>query len=374
MAGTAIAFAAGDMLPLLDDNGSGVYVKGRNTALDFRAGLLGALFLPNANSNIPKPGVLTTNTAANGNGALLPQGTPSQQLTLTAGRFIVPRAGQGAYLLDLEVDQVFTMPAASSSNFRTDVVCLAAFDKGNFVGDAAHGPNIWVEQGTLGGGVPATPTGMLKLHEVFRAANDNAIAAGEITDRRVSTSLNGALRVMGPGETAATVGTALGEMRYNGDLVEVWNGTAWVEIGRGKIGVEVRATAQQTGAAGGATKLNFGGVDQAAAGITWNGSNSATILTPGDYALYASVNLGSSATGNWGVGIHNSTAAPGGTTPWLAAPLFATGQTDSFASTTLHLDAGQTLSAWFYNNEGATRTLNDPSHRPAVFRIKRVGP
>lgn len=375
MAGTAIAFAAGDMLPLLDDNGSGVYIKGRNTALDFRTALLGSLFLPNSNSNIPKPGVLFSNTAANGNLQLLPQGTPSQQLTLTAGRAIVPRAGQGAYLLDLEVDQVFTMPAASSSNFRTDVVCLAAFDKGNFVGDTAHGPNIWVEQGTLGGGVPATPTGMLKLHEVFRAANDNAISASEITNKLVTTSLTGGLRVMGPGETAATAGTCLGELRYNGDLVEVWNGAAWTEISRGRIGVELRATTQQTMAASGATKINFNVVDVAASGITWNGSNSATVLTDGDYSLYCAANTGFSSTGNWSVGIHNSSAIPSATTPWLSAPGgFSDGATDNITSTTVRLLAGQTISAWFYNNESATRLINTASSKPTVFRIKRVGP
>lgn len=231
MAGVATAFASGDAIPLLDDAGGGVYTKGRNNTLDIRSGLLGSLYNPNTNSNVPKPGVLAQNTATNGNMTLLPQGTPSQQLTLTAGRAVVPRAGQGAYLLDLTVNQTFTMPSADVSQARYDVVCLASFDKGSFVGDAAHGPNIWVESGTLGGGVPATPTDMLKLYEVFRPANGNAIDSAKITDKRVTTSLTGALRLLGAGESLSTAGTSIGEMRYNGNLVQVWTGTAWQELG-----------------------------------------------------------------------------------------------------------------------------------------------
>lgn len=229
MAGTGVAIAVGDATPLLDDNGSGVYVKGRNTAHDIRLGLLGSLFQQSSDGITPRAGVLLTFwDGTNYDFAAVPAGTPDQTLTMKRGHAIVPRAGQGAYLINMETDQVITMPAASASNSRVDLVCLAAFDKGNFVGDAAHGPQFWVEQGALGGGAPATPTGMLKLFEVARAVNDNAISAGEITDRRYVTGLNQGIRpyvgseVNGSGITGVA-GVYPNEIRFGPSQLERWN-------------------------------------------------------------------------------------------------------------------------------------------------------
>src|SRR5215217_4412969 len=167
MAGTGVAITTGDAIPLLDDNGSGVFIKGRNNAHDIRAGLIGTLFLSDGSGTLPRPGVLL---GVGGTGALRvnAQGSPNQTVLIGKGAAIVTRSGQGAYLVYSEVDQTVNMPAASGANTRYDIVCLAAFDQGNFVGDTAHGPQFWIESGTLGGGVPATPTGMIKLAEVFR--------------------------------------------------------------------------------------------------------------------------------------------------------------------------------------------------------------
>lgn len=138
------------------------------------------------------------------------------------------------------------------------------------------------------------------------------------------------------------------------------------------IGGAYTSNAQQTVAASGATRITFGGALQAASGITWNGSNTFTVVTAGLYSAYAGVGTGFSSTGNWGVGIHNSSSNPAAGTAWLSAPTFGDGQTSSSTATTLYLTAGATLCAYFYNNENATRVL-DPAVRPAVFRVWRVG-
>jgi hypothetical protein len=229
MAGTGVAIAVGDATPLLDDNGSGVYVKGRNTAHDIRLGLLGSLFQQSSDGITPRAGVLISFwDGANYDFAVLPQGTPDQTVTIKRGRAIVARSGQGGYIVNMETDQIVTMPAASASNSRVDIVCIAVFDKGNFVGDVAHGPQIWVEQGALGGGAPATPAGMLKIAELTRAVNDNAISAGEITDRRYVTGLNQGIRpyvgseVNGSGITGVA-GVYPNEIRFGPSQLERWN-------------------------------------------------------------------------------------------------------------------------------------------------------
>lgn len=227
MAGTATAVTSGEVIPLLDDNGSGQYVKGRNNARDIRVGLLGSLFQMDTDNFTPKPGVLVGGNSAE---ALFVGGqvSPNQTVLIHKGRAVLPRTGQGSYLFISEVDQTLNMPAASAVNFRTDLVCAMAGDLGNFGTDAAHGPQWWVEQGALGGGVPATPAGMLKLAEVFRAANDNVIST-EVTDKRSFTSLASAIYpAVGP--DALVAGNSWGALHDTGSIIERWSGTAWVPL------------------------------------------------------------------------------------------------------------------------------------------------
>jgi hypothetical protein len=250
MAGTGVAITSGDAIPLLDDNGSGVYVKGRNSALDIRKGLLGSLFLAGSDGVTPRPGVLM---GAGGTSAFRvdPQASPNQTVLVRKGAAILPRTGQGAYLVYMDVDQTVNMPAASGANTRYDVVCLASFDLGNFVGDVAHGPQIWIESGTLGGGVPATPTGMIKLAEVFRAVNDNVLNA-EIVNKRNSTALHTlAPRGLGEGDSLVDPGFLVGETRDVAGRIDRWNGTAWQQLAnigtaRGYLGADKPVVAKSS--------------------------------------------------------------------------------------------------------------------------------
>lgn len=229
MAGTGVAITSGDAIPLLDDNGSGVYIKGRNNALDIRKGLMGALFLADGSGTQPRAGVLM---GVGGTGAMKvnAQGSPNQTVLIGKGAAVVVRSGQGAYLVYMDVDQTVNMPAASGANTRYDIVCLASFDLGNFGADGAHGPQFWIESGTLGGGVPATPTGMIKLAEVFRAVNDNVIST-EIVDTRKSTTLSTqAPRQLGPGDLVGDAGFLVGECRDINGVISRWNGTIWDQV------------------------------------------------------------------------------------------------------------------------------------------------
>jgi len=227
MAGTATAVASGDAIPLLDDNGSGQYIKGRNNARDIRVGLLGSLFQADTDGFTPKAGVLVS---ANDAGSLFvgAQASPNQTVLIRKGRAIISRSGQGGYLFINEQDQTVNMPAASGANFRTDLVCAMVGDLSNFGTDAIHGPAFWVEQGALGGGVPATPTGMLKLAEVFRAANDNTIST-EITDKRSITGLANGVVLVG-GSDLLVPGNTWGQLRDTNSQIERWSGSAWVPI------------------------------------------------------------------------------------------------------------------------------------------------
>lgn len=226
--GTAVT---GELIPLLDDNGSGQYVKGRNNSRDIRVGLIGSMFMTGTDGFTPRQGILIR-TATGNDLQVLPQATPNGTVIVKKGMAIIPRVGQGAYLFVNETDLTVTMPAASAVNPRYDIVCCAAYDKGNFGADAFHGPQIEVVQGVVQASppVPATPAGMFKLAEVLRAVNDNTIST-EITDRRTSTVPAGGIRVQAPGDATDTnVGTQLGEIKDDGAQLYRWNGTVHVPM------------------------------------------------------------------------------------------------------------------------------------------------
>lgn len=264
MAGTGVAVASGELTPLLDDNGSGVYIKGRNSQRDIRVGLLGLSFLVGSDGFTPRPGVLVRSSDQSDLKAVS-QVTPNNSVTMKKGAAILPRVGQGSYLFVNEVDQIVTLPAASAVNPRYDIICLAAFDKGSFVSDTAHGPQFWVESGVVSGtpAVPSTPTGMLKVAEVLRAVNDNTIGT-ENVDKRVSTSLHTGFRTILPGETAADAGLYIGEGRYTALALgpEVWTGAAWAPIGSTVIGGKRYVTGGNLSTCSGSEVL--GGVDTGA--------------------------------------------------------------------------------------------------------------
>lgn len=310
-------------------------------------------------------------------------------LLVQAGSAVVGRSGQGGYLTwELPAARTVTCDAAPATNPRNDIVVLRVYD--TTLSDIIQGggtipARVEIVTGTPGA-TPVDPVTWDSLGLITTGlgtgsgvaiplARAQVSTGGVVTlsDLRRGTGVIGGVRVLLPGDSLSDPSFMPGDIRWFNGL-DFWDGTAWNELGRARIGGEYQANAQQTmGAAPGApaTKMNFGAAVQAASGITWNGSNQFTVVTAGVYTGYAAANTGFSPTGNWGVGIHSGAGIPGATTPWISAPLFASGQTDSFASFTKYLDVGQTLSAYFYNNETATRLINTASSKPAVFRVWR---
>lgn len=330
MAGTGTAVTAGDVIPLLDDNGSGQYVKGRNNSHDIRVGLLGSLFQPGADGVTPRDGVLMS---ASGTNALKvdPQGSPNQTVLIRKGRAIISRTGQGPYLFENETDQTVNMPAASGANTRYDIVCAAVFDKGNFVGDALHGAQWWVESGALGGGVPATPAGMIKLAEVFRAVSDNTISS-EIADTRKSTVVAGGVRMLGPGDLAADAGLFIGELRDTGTSVDRWSGSEWIPLGQYSAKAFVGKTTRIT------TNYAYGAAAQVYSNITFTPKPAHVYRLgfSGDYSGTASTAMGIQFRSVAGAGPIVVGSTPRGTQRTMPVP---NGLTQS-GSTYVTLDAG----------------------------------
>lgn len=308
-------------------------------------------------------------------------------MTVQPGSAVIGRSGQGGYLTwNLPAADTVTCDPAPATNPRNDLVVLRTYDPAQGDTVPASGANVSQVEIITGtpGAIPADPvtwdsSGLITSFPTAGGGTGIPLARAQVstggvitlTDIRRGTGLIGGVRVLLPGDSLSDPSYMPGDIRwYNG--LDFWDGTTWTELGRARVGGEYQANATQSAGSAAATKITFGSAVQAASGITWNGTNQFTVVTAGLYSLYASSNTGFSSTGNWGVGIHNGTSVPSSTTPWLSAPVFATGQTDSFTSTTTYLAAGQTLSAYFYNNEAAVRTLNAAGAKPCVFRVWRV--
>lgn len=252
---TDVAVTSGDLIPIMNDAGGGVYTLGRNSARSNRVGTYGAVFQPDASGITPRAGVLTDRQSSLGGLWVHQQVTANQTVLVESGQAVIPRTGQGGYLFTNEAVQTVAMPAASSVNARYDLVCAFAADKGTFGSDAVHGPQFHVESGGVSGTptIPATPAGMVALGAFLRPVNNNTIIDGQATDQRKSTCLRGALRRMMGGDALTDPGLLIGERRETLTGTDRWDGTAWRpmetfgQVPQGRLGT-VKPTAAITAA------------------------------------------------------------------------------------------------------------------------------
>ncbi|MEV8615696.1 hypothetical protein AB0383_48725 [Amycolatopsis sp. NPDC051373] len=308
-------------------------------------------------------------------------------LLVQPGSAIIGRSGQGAYLgWELPAARTVTCDSPPASNPRNDIVVFRAYDtaQGDTIPASGSIPaRIEIITGTPGA-VPVDPvtwdaTGLITT---WPAANPGGgvgiplaraqVSTGGVvtlTDLRRGTAPIGGVRVLLPGDLLTDPSYMPGDIRWFNGL-DYWDGTNWNELGRPTIGLAARANATQTIAAGGLTFLNVTSAYKPATGITWNGSNQATVVTAGIYSMYCGVSNGFLAGANYSCCIVGATA-PGAGIAYVAAPTFSTTTTDSSVSTTRWLAAGTVIRPAIYNNASAF-TLNPTTQKPAEFEMWRV--
>jgi hypothetical protein len=213
----AAAITNGDLIPIMAADGT----TGRNNARDIRQGLISAFTAANGGSQTRRTGVLPT-TYTSGEWTdlrVVGQGSPSTTITVKAGQALVPRTGEGNYLLTLTQDLNIVMNAAHGSNPRWDRICLMGYDQPTFGGDAVHGPYVVIVYGDAAGSpaLPSIPTDAIEIARTLRAAGSNGDLIGSvstpITDMRRGTSLQGGQRIMLPGDSLTDSGGYHGEIR-----------------------------------------------------------------------------------------------------------------------------------------------------------------
>lgn len=135
-------------------------------------------------------------------------------------------------------------------------------------------------------------------------------------------------------------------------------------------GGEVRASAAQSLPSGAGTKLTFGTVVRTPTGITWNGTDTWTLLEDGVYSVYAQARKNANTGANGDAMSVSGTSYSDGTLvfPGMAS---AVGFGDMFVSGTRWLAAGTQLCAYYYNGAAAANATLFAT-RPPFFSVWRV--
>lgn len=216
---------ATDMIPLLDNNGSGVFNKGRNNKRDFQREFLGGLIGKSGGnpwawkSGVFCPAANIGHSMIDGQLFQVGGGSGTQAVSISAHRSIITRASGEVYLFSQETTiPSLPMPAADGSLPRIDLVCEMPYDQGAIPGDGQHGPKYIVVTGDPNASptIPALPAAVADaniLGRVARPAGDNTIGSGDITLMRKGAGIHGAPRMMLEGDLLADAGQYHGEKR-----------------------------------------------------------------------------------------------------------------------------------------------------------------
>lgn len=331
--------------------------------------------------NGTRSGVIPT-TGLGGANDMLPFLAGGLQVSVSQGSGIAHKSGQGPMLGWNTSVKTVTLADAPASNPRNDIIVMRMYDLA--AGDTSpDGQPCRIEPitGTPNAAPtdPVTPNayGVITAIPAQAGLGTGGVAipiaraqvstAGVVTltDLRRAGSLLGGPVFFLPGDNVGGAATRSGEISWNPatSILAVSDTTgARKPIRYGDyIGGEWRASSGQTLATG-STKLTFPTNVRTANGITFNGTDTFTVVSSRPYHLWAQ--LRTVALVNGGVVFGAPTYADG--THLLPFNGF-TGGPDYGIGGTVWLDAGTQFCVYFYNN-GSSTSVNH-ALRPAQVKI-----
>lgn len=201
--------------------------NGSHSALSDRLTISG-LLQPGATGLVSRGGVRAT---GDGNGlAVVAAATANNTVVVHAGTCFVPEAdGTGVYACHNDADVTLTVPSASTTQSRRDLV-VAQVNDSTFSGSSDNW-TLTIVQGTPSSGTPvapAVPANALALADyLVPASSSTNVTNANINDRRVNlTALGGVIPVL---STAMPANPYRGMSVWQTDTeaMAAWNGSAW---------------------------------------------------------------------------------------------------------------------------------------------------
>lgn len=201
--------------------------NGAHSALSDRL-TLSSMLQPGATGLASRGGV-----RASGDGlgmAVVAAGTANNTVVVKAGTAYVPEAdGTGVYIAHNDADRTLTVPSASTTQSRRDLV-VAQINDSTYSGSTDNWA-LTIVQGTPSSGTPVTPTApanSLTLADyLVPAGSTTTVTNANINDRRsVLVTHGGVMPVL---STALPVSPFKGMTVWCTDTeaVQAWNGSAW---------------------------------------------------------------------------------------------------------------------------------------------------
>jgi hypothetical protein len=201
--------------------------NGAHSALSDRLTVSG-LLQPGASGLISRGGIRAT---GNGLGlAVRAAATANNTVIVGAGTAFVPESdGTGVYVAHNDADKTLTVPAASTTQSRRDIVVAQVRD--STISGANDDWVLQVVSGTPSSGTPvapAVPANALALADyLVPAGSSTVVTSANINDRRANvTALGGIMTVL---STALPANPYRGMAVWCTDTEEmrVWNGSLW---------------------------------------------------------------------------------------------------------------------------------------------------
>lgn len=201
--------------------------NGAHSALSDRL-TLSALLQPGASGLSSRGGVRAT---GDGNGlAVAAASTANNTVTVRAGTgFVVEADGTGVYVVHNDSDRVLTVPSASTTQSRRDLV-VAQVNDSTFTGVADNWA-LTIVTGTPSSGTPVAPlapnNALVLAEYLVPAGTSTNVTNANITDRRINlTALGGVMSVL---STALPINPyrSMSVWCIDTEEMRVWNGSAW---------------------------------------------------------------------------------------------------------------------------------------------------
>jgi hypothetical protein len=302
--------------------------------------------------------------------------TSGMSATIEPGRAVVQgMATQGAYPVTLAETTPVTLSDGNAQYDRIDLICLQVRD-GSYDDTGTAEAVLTVVEGEANPTpqAPDVPDLALPLYTV--TVHANASAANSLVDwanaadlRTTTVAVGGVLPVYG---NTAVPGSYVGQLRDVGDVLQRWNGTAWVAYPQG-IGGIVPSGSGVAASYVGQYRDNAGQLQR------WNGAAWQTVF-PAVSAFLSSADAGSTSSATYVKTLGDTSGLPmavGFVAPPTGAVLVTVGaavHTTGDATTTGYISAviaqGSTVISDAGDDRAATGTY---SYQNSVVFTYRVG-
>lgn len=365
---------------------TGAWTTMSSTTVGFNSALAGRLhdsmfFAKNAalDLSMVRSGVLASATSGGvytDYFAVKASSTSSLQVTVFGGGAAVAISGQGAYSVYCQGSQLLTLDTAHATLNRVDRIDLQVQDTTTSTG----GAYLVITNGTAAGSpvAPAAPSNSIPIATVLVPFNNANSVNLVVTDTRVSTGVLHGVRVLLPGDSLATAGIYVGEMRDNGTGIDRWNGTAWQPVwyGTGRGLLTMQKSNSVTSLTGGTEfQLLFDTAIDTCAEATFS-TNVLTINVTGRWRLRAAFKMssGGGASSYMWIKIASSAGSSTNLKSQFVQNIPASAPANQSVETEFvgQLTAGSTWSVWI--TSGVTQNMDLGNLVNTFFQAEYLGP